>query len=213
MVGPLELKIFNELRPGIILWAHIDISMACKQSTLRGDLTNSMILTLFFHFLYISDAVYNEVRGKTQSTFTPSSFLQPAVLTVMDATTDGFGYMLSIGDLLWVPFTYTVGARYLAFEHYVLGPAGTVLVLLVNATGYWIFRSANGEKNDFRNGHNPKSARFLSPSPPSASTPWCRSQVHVHEEGDEASYIGLVGNVPTSQLLVSVHLAREKQVV
>ena len=67
MIGPLELKIFNELRPGIILWAHIDISMACKQYTLRGSLTNSMILTLFFHLLYISDAVYNEVWGKARS--------------------------------------------------------------------------------------------------------------------------------------------------
>jgi len=65
MVGPLELKIFNELRPGMILWAHIDISMACTQYTLRGGLTNSMILTLFFHLLYISDAVYNEVCRKT----------------------------------------------------------------------------------------------------------------------------------------------------
>ena len=83
----------------------------------------------------------------------------------MDATTDGFGYMLSIGDLLWVPFTYTTGARYLAFEHYVLDPIGTALVLLVSVTGYWIFRSANGEKNDFRNGRNPNSARCLSPHP------------------------------------------------
>ena len=83
----------------------------------------------------------------------------------MDATTDGFGYMLSIGDLLWVLFTYTVGARYLAFEHYVLSPTGTALVLLVTATGYWIFRSANGEKNEFRNGRNPKSACYLLPSP------------------------------------------------
>ena len=73
--------------------------------------------------------------------------------------------MLAVGDLLWVPFTYTVGARYLAFEHYVLDPTGTALVLLVTATGYWIFRSANGEKNDFRNGRNPKSARCLFPSP------------------------------------------------
>lgn len=83
----------------------------------------------------------------------------------MDATTDGFGYMLSIGDLLWVPFTYSVGARYLAFEHYVLDQTGTALVLLVTSTGYWIFRSANGEKNDFRNGHNPKSGCCLLPSP------------------------------------------------
>ena len=75
----------------------------------------------------------------------------------MDITTDGFGYMLVAGDLLWVPFTYSLQARYLAFEHVELGGVGTGIVVLVALTGYWIFRSANGEKNDFRNGRNPKS--------------------------------------------------------
>ena len=31
----------------------------------------------------------------------------------MDITTDGFGFMLAFGDLVWVPFTYTLQARYL----------------------------------------------------------------------------------------------------
>jgi len=78
----------------------------------------------------------------------------------MDITTDGFGYMLAAGDLLWVPFTYSLQARYLAFEHVELGAVGTGIVVLVAFTGYWIFRSANGEKNDFRNGRNPKSRFF-----------------------------------------------------
>ena len=78
----------------------------------------------------------------------------------MDITADGFGYMLAVGDLLWVPFTYSLQARYLAFEHDELGGVGTGIVILVASTGYWIFRSANGEKNDFRNGRNPKSRFF-----------------------------------------------------
>ena len=127
----------------------------------------------------------------------------------MDATTDGFGYMLSIGDLLWVPFTYTTGARYLAFEHYVLDPTGVALVLLVTTTGYWIFRSANGEKNNFRNGRNPKSAGYLSPLPFRLIDPGYRSQVHAHEEGHEASHIRMVGKVSASQLFVSNYPVRE----
>lgn len=123
----------------------------------------------------------------------------------MDTTTDGFGYMLSVGDLLWVPFTYTMGARYLVFKHYVLDPIGTALVLLVAVTGYWIFRSANGEKNDFRNGRNPKSAHHLLPFNSGLSTLQYRSQVHVHEERHEASHIGMVGKIPASQLLVSTY--------
>ena len=79
----------------------------------------------------------------------------------MDITTDGFGYMLAAGDLLWVPFTYSLQARYLAFEHIELGAIGTAIVVVVAFTGYWIFRGANGEKNDFRNGRNPKSRLFV----------------------------------------------------
>lgn len=78
----------------------------------------------------------------------------------MDITTDGFGFMLAAGDLMWVPFTYSLQARYLAFEHVELGPVGAAIVVVVAFTGYWIFRGANGEKNDFRNGRNPKSKSF-----------------------------------------------------
>ena len=38
---------------------------------------------------------------------------QKAILTTMDITTDGFGFMLAFGDLVWVPFTYTLQAKYL----------------------------------------------------------------------------------------------------
>jgi Ergosterol biosynthesis ERG4/ERG24 family len=89
------------------------------------------------------------------------TIIQPAILTTMDITTDGFGFMLSIGDLAWVPFVYSLQARYLAFTHVEFGPAYTALVFLTHAMGYYIFRTANGEKNDFRNGRNPKSACTL----------------------------------------------------
>src|ERR1700761_8415691 len=75
----------------------------------------------------------------------------------MDITTDGFGFMLAIGDLAWVPFVYSLQARYLAFHPVTLGPTGTFAVIVLNLTGYYIFRVANGEKDDFRKGSNPKS--------------------------------------------------------
>ena len=31
----------------------------------------------------------------------------------MDIATEGFGFMLSFGNLAWVPFTYSLQARYL----------------------------------------------------------------------------------------------------
>ena len=61
-VGSLDIKSFNELRPGMILWLLIDISMACAQAaSLDGRITDSMILVLVFQGLYIMDSLYNEV--------------------------------------------------------------------------------------------------------------------------------------------------------
>ncbi|KAH9042115.1 ERG4/ERG24 ergosterol biosynthesis protein [Lactarius pseudohatsudake] len=125
-VGSLDIKSFNELRPGMILWLLIDISMACAQAArLEGRITDSMILVIFFQALYITDALYNE----------------PAVLTTMDIIYDGFGFMLSVGDLLWVPFVYSLQARYLVFRPLELGYAWSAAILAVNFLGYYIFRA------------------------------------------------------------------------
>lgn len=75
----------------------------------------------------------------------------------MDITTDGFGFMLSLGDLAWVPFTYSLQARFLAFHPTELSYPAVAAILALQATGYYIFRTSNGEKNDFRLGRNPKS--------------------------------------------------------
>ena len=48
-----------------------------------------------FQAVYVWDALYQE----------------QAILTTMDITTDGFGFMLAFGDLSWVPFTYSLQAR------------------------------------------------------------------------------------------------------
>lgn len=62
-IGSFDLKSFNELRPGLILWALVDVSIACEQAVRRGGTpTDSMMLVLLFQLLYIADALYNEVR-------------------------------------------------------------------------------------------------------------------------------------------------------
>lgn len=63
-IGSLDIKSFNELRPGLILWVLINISMACEQATRRGGLsqiTDSMWLVLAFQTWYVADGLYNEV--------------------------------------------------------------------------------------------------------------------------------------------------------
>jgi len=90
---------------------------------------------------YVFDALYNE----------------PAILTTIDITTDGFGFMLAFGDLAWLPFTYSIQARYLSIHPIELGWTGVAAIVAVQLAGYYIFRSSNSQKNDFRtNPNNPK---------------------------------------------------------
>lgn len=82
---------------------------------------------------------------------------QSNILTQMDITTDGYGFMLTFGNLVWVPFTFGVQARYLAFHPVDLGLQKSAAIVAFVGVGLWIFRMSNSEKDAFRNGRNPKS--------------------------------------------------------
>ena len=77
-------------------------------------------------------------------------YMEPAMLTTIDITTDGFGFMLAFGDLVWLPFTYSLQAKYLSVHPVSLGPIYILLILGVQGLGYYIFRASNNEKNRFR---------------------------------------------------------------
>ncbi|KAF2660781.1 ERG4/ERG24 ergosterol biosynthesis protein [Lophiostoma macrostomum CBS 122681] len=139
--GEVDIKAWMELRPGMLLWAILDISYIMQQYRNFGKITDSIILITIAQSLYIFDALY----------------MEPAILTTIDIIADGFGVMLSFGDSVWVPFTYSVQARYLAFYPVELGWQGVAAVLAVQLSGYYIFRSVNNEKNRFRtNPEDPK---------------------------------------------------------
>jgi Delta14-sterol reductase len=129
-----DWKEFCELRPGLMGWLLLNMASAYQQQQYLGYNTGSMVLINLFQGIYVWDALYQE----------------SAILTTMDITTDGFGFMLCFGDLTWVPFTYSIQARYLVrhdphLHHYQL-----LLIVGIYLLGYWIFRSSNGQKDLFR---------------------------------------------------------------
>lgn len=65
--------------------------LACMQ------VSTAMVLINVFQLIYVCDALWFE----------------PSILSTMDITSEGFGYMLAFGDLTWVPFVYSIQARYL----------------------------------------------------------------------------------------------------
>lgn len=143
-IGKFDIKFFTELRPGLILWLILNLCFAVNQWVDLGRVTISMVLVNIFQAWYIIDALINE----------------SSILTTMDITTDGFGFMLAFGNLCWVPMMYSLQARYLSDYPVDLSYLHLALIILVQCTGYYIFRSANSQKDTFRK--NPKDPRVAS---------------------------------------------------
>ena len=146
--GSFDWKEFCELRPGLIGWAILNMAFVVVQKEKLGYVSGSMILVNIFQGLYVWDALSQE----------------RAILTTMDITTDGFGFMLVFGDMAWVPFTYSLQARYLVDHDPELSVFALIAILLTNFIGYSIFRGANSQKDAFRrdpNGDDVKHLQFL----------------------------------------------------
>lgn len=172
-IGDFDLKSFFELRPGLIGWTLLNASMAVKQYQLKGELSSAMVFVNLLQLVYVVDALWNEA----------------AILTTMDITTDGFGFMLAFGDIAWVPFTYGLQARYLAFTDVTLSPAHSALIAGTGLLGYYVFRGANGQKNTFRNNPDDPSVRNLKTMPTERGTKliidgWWGKSRHINYFGD-----------------------------
>jgi delta14-sterol reductase/lamin-B receptor len=144
-LGSFDWKVFCELRPGLIGWMLLNFSCMLQQQQELGYISGSMMLLNAFQGVYVWDALYQE----------------RAILTTMDVTTDGFGFMLCFGDLAWVPFTYSLQARYLVKHDPHLSYTTLLGVLALHMVGYFIFRGANGQKDAFRRDPRDKSVAHL----------------------------------------------------
>ncbi|XP_049636086.1 delta(14)-sterol reductase TM7SF2 [Suncus etruscus] len=140
-IGSFDFKYFCELRPGLIGWALVNLALLVKEAQLRGSPSLAMCLVNAFQLLYIGDALWCEEM----------------VLSTMDITHDGFGFMLAFGDLAWVPFTYSLQAQFLLHHPQPLELPRALIICLTKAVGYYIFRASNSQKSIFRK--NPSDPR------------------------------------------------------
>ncbi|TWU73159.1 erg24, C-14 sterol reductase [Metarhizium rileyi] len=145
LIGEVDLKEWCELRPGMMGWIILNCSWCAQQYRNFGYVTDSIIFITVVQALYVVD----------------SWWFEPAILTTIDITTDGFGMMLAFGDLVWVPFVYSMQTRYLSVHPLSLGPAGLAGTISLIGLGFMIFRSANSQKNAFRTNHNDPAVAHL----------------------------------------------------
>ena len=119
--------------------------MALKEYEETGSVSIAMVLVNLFQFYYVFDAMLNE----------------SSIFTTMDITTDGFGFMLCFGDLVWVPFTYSLQSRFLASHHVPLTMIEVGVIVALQLGGLYIFRGANSQKDTFRKNPNHPDVKHL----------------------------------------------------
>ncbi|HXV37161.1 MAG TPA: DUF1295 domain-containing protein [Myxococcota bacterium] len=133
-VSGFDLKVFFEARPGLIGWILVLWSFAAVQIERDGALSLAMALVCALQLAYVLDYFWHE----------------PAILSTLDVQHEKFGWMLLFGDLVWVPFTYTLQAHYLVEHSPALSIAAAALCAALGLSGLTLFRVANLQKHRFR---------------------------------------------------------------
>ncbi|SPJ72261.1 probable c-14 sterol reductase ERG-3 [Fusarium torulosum] len=136
--GEIDVKAWLEMRPGLTGWVLLNCSFVAKQYRTYGYVSDSILVIAFVQAYYVLEGQYSEA----------------GLLGMMDITTDGLGFMLVWGDIVWVPFLYTTQCRYLSVYPVHLGPLGVTAISTVFAIGLYIFRSSNNQKALFRKDPN-----------------------------------------------------------
>ncbi|ODA81280.1 hypothetical protein RJ55_04245 [Drechmeria coniospora] len=172
-IGEVDIKAWMEMRPGLTGWLLLDLAFVAKQHARYGRLSDSILVTALAQGYYVLEGQYAEA----------------GLLGMMDITTDGLGFMLSFGDIVWVPFLYSTQCRYLSVHPVQLGRTGLVVVGLVFAAGLYIFRAANTQKKVFRRNPHDASVASLSSMPTTRGTRlltdgWWGAARHVNYFGD-----------------------------
>ncbi|ETS78137.1 Delta(14)-sterol reductase [Pestalotiopsis fici W106-1] len=210
--GEIDLKTWLEMRPGLTGWIILDLAFVAKQYRDYGYLSDSIILTSTLQAYYVLE----------------SHYLEANILSMMDIIADGLGFMLTFGDIVWVPFLYSTQCRYLATYPLHLGYVNLTAFGAIFTIGAYIFRASNDQKNLFRSNPNHPSVSGITYLQTKRGTRlltggWWGISRHMNYLGDwlhtlpfclptlMAGYLILPAGTPTDT--VSIEMLDGKQVV
>ncbi|VVA15157.1 PREDICTED: delta(14)-sterol reductase [Prunus dulcis] len=132
----IDLKFFF-VGAGMMGWLFINLPVLVRRIQ-DGTLSQSMILFQLFCVLYILDYFFHEEY----------------MTSTWDIIAERLGIMLVFGDLVWIPFTFSIQGWWLLSNNVELGTAAVVANCLTFLIGYMVFRGANKQKHVFKK--NPK---------------------------------------------------------
>lgn len=132
----IDLKFFF-VRAGMMGWLLINLSVLAK-CVQENNLSRSMILYQLFCLIYVLDYFCHEEY----------------MTSTWDIIAERLGFMLVMGDLVWIPFTFSIQAWWLLQHEVELTTSAVIANCLVFLIGYVVFRGANKQKHIFKK--NPK---------------------------------------------------------
>lgn len=128
----IDLKFFF-VRAGMMGWLFINLSLFAKIFQ-AGNANLSVILYHLFCALYIIDYF----------------FYEEFMTSTWDIIAERLGFMLVFGDLVFIPFTFTIQGWWLLKHKVELSNAAAIASCLVFLIGYLVFRGANKQKHVFK---------------------------------------------------------------
>ncbi|KAL6133548.1 hypothetical protein ACLB2K_065783 [Fragaria x ananassa] len=132
----IDLKFFF-VRAGMMGWLFINLSIFAR-SVQEGTMSQSMVLFQLFCALYILDYFIHEEY----------------MTSTWDIIAERLGFMLVFGDLVWIPFTFSIQGWWLLSNKVELSTAAVIANCFTFVIGYLVFRGANKQKHVFKKDPN-----------------------------------------------------------
>eukprot|EP01117_Protostelium_nocturnum_P020722 TRINITY_DN948_c0_g1_i1.p1 TRINITY_DN948_c0_g1~~TRINITY_DN948_c0_g1_i1.p1 ORF type:complete len:473 (-),score=169.00 TRINITY_DN948_c0_g1_i1:119-1537(-) len=134
-IGPLDLKLWAEIRVPWVVLFYISLSCAVKQYETFGYVCYPQLFMVLAHLLYVNACQKGE----------------ECIPTTWDIFYEKWGFMLIFWNLAGVPFTYCISSLYLYFNGPFEYPVYfTVFCYALLLGSYYIWDTCNSQKNRFR---------------------------------------------------------------
>ncbi|CAN1287619.1 Delta(14)-sterol reductase [Linum perenne] len=131
-----------------------------RGSSLKAHVTGDLVHDWWFGIQLNPQFLSIDLKYQFSESFTLHPFFQLYILdyfiheeymtSTWDIIAERLGFMLVFGDLVWIPFTFSIQGWWLLRNKVELQPVAAVANCLVFLIGYMVFRGANKQKHDFK---------------------------------------------------------------
>ncbi len=133
-LGRHDLKFFFESRIGMGTWGAFAVLLPAAELEATGTISTAMAVVSLCQLFYIADFFVFE----------------STLLSMIDIIEENCGFMLWFAFLVWMPFNFTLQQQYIAAARPELPFVAAVAIVGLHIAGYYVFRTANLQKQGFR---------------------------------------------------------------